>query len=54
MMKKYIAEYAELNALSNFSFLEGGSHPEELIEKAAFLGYRAIALTDRNLSLIHI
>ena len=48
MMKKYIAEYAELNALSNFSFLEGGSHPEELIEKAAFLGYRAIALTDRN------
>ena len=33
MMKKYVAEYAELNALSNFSFLEGGSHPEELIEK---------------------
>ena len=48
MMEKHIAAYAELNVLSNFSFLEGGSHPEELIERAAFLGYRAIALTDRN------
>ena len=47
-MEKHIAAYAELNVLSNFSFLEGGSHPEELIERAAFLGYRAIALTDRN------
>ena len=33
MMEKHIAAYAELNVLSNFSFLEGGSHPEELIER---------------------
>ena len=38
--------YAELHAISNFSFLKGASHPEELIERAVELGYRAIALTD--------
>ncbi|WP_038054434.1 error-prone DNA polymerase [Thioalkalivibrio sp. ALJ1] len=38
--------YAELTALSNFSFLRGASHPEELIERAQTLGYRALALTD--------
>ena len=47
-MKKCVTEYAELNVLSNFSFLEGGSHPEEIVERAVLLGYRAIALTDRN------
>ena len=31
--------YAELHAWSNFSFLQGGSHPEELIERAAELGW---------------
>ena len=41
-------EYAELHAWSNFSFLQGGSHPEELIERAAELGLTAIALTDRD------
>lgn len=41
-------EYAELQITSNFSFLRGGSHPEELVEQAALLGYTAIALTDRN------
>lgn len=41
-------EYAELNITSNFSFLRGGSHPEELAEHAALLGYKAIAITDRN------
>ncbi|NGM61743.1 DNA polymerase III subunit alpha [Sphingobacterium sp. SGG-5] len=41
-------EYAELQVTSNFSFLRGGSHPEELVEKAITLGYKAIALTDRN------
>lgn len=41
-------EYAELNITSNFSFLRGGSHPEELAEYAAKLGYKAIAVTDRN------
>ncbi|MCC7412597.1 MAG: error-prone DNA polymerase [Gammaproteobacteria bacterium] len=38
--------YAELHALSNFSFLRGASHPQELVEHAAALGYRALALTD--------
>ena len=40
------APYAELHALSNFTFLRGASHPEELVERAAALGYRALALTD--------
>lgn len=40
--------YAELHAISNFSFLRGGSHPEELITTAAALGYRSIAITDYN------
>ena len=38
--------YAELHALSNFTFLRGASHPEELVERAAELGYSALALTD--------
>jgi error-prone DNA polymerase len=38
--------YAELHALSNFTFLRGASHPEELVERADELGYRALALTD--------
>ena len=38
--------YAELGAVSNFSFLRGASHPEELVERAARLGYSALALTD--------
>jgi error-prone DNA polymerase len=48
MPKSTAAEYAELHAWSNFSFLQGGSHPEELIERAAELGLTAIALTDRD------
>ena len=40
------AHYAELHALSNFSFLRGASHPGELIDRARALGYRALALTD--------
>ncbi|WP_183580325.1 error-prone DNA polymerase [Mucilaginibacter sp. X5P1] len=40
--------YAELQATSNFSFLRGGSHPEELVEQAAAYGYEAVAITDRN------
>ncbi len=40
--------YAELQVTSNFTFLRGGSHPEELIDWAGKLGYRAIAITDRN------
>jgi error-prone DNA polymerase len=38
--------YAELHCLSNFSFLRGASRPEELVRRAAGLGYRALALTD--------
>ncbi len=38
--------YAELHCLSNFTFLRGASHPEELVERAAMLGYQALALTD--------
>jgi hypothetical protein len=37
---------AELHCLSNFSFLRGASHPEELVQRAAELGYAALALTD--------
>ena len=38
--------YAELHCLSNFSFLRGASRPEELVERAAKLGYAALAMTD--------
>ena len=38
--------YAELHCLSNFSFLRGASHPEELVARAAALGYAALAITD--------
>jgi error-prone DNA polymerase len=38
--------YAELHCLSNFTFLRGGSHPEELVQRASALGYAALALTD--------
>ena len=41
-------EYTELQCTSNFSFLRGASHPEELIEQAAAYGYRGIGITDRN------
>ena len=38
--------YAELFCLSNFSFLQGASHAEELVDRAVQLGYTALALTD--------
>ncbi len=40
--------YAELCVTSNYTFLTGASHPEELVHQAAALGHRAIALTDTN------
>jgi error-prone DNA polymerase len=40
--------YVELQLTSNFSFRRGGSHPEELVDQAADLGYHAIGITDRN------
>ncbi|HUF19965.1 MAG TPA: error-prone DNA polymerase [Burkholderiales bacterium] len=38
--------YAELHCISNFTFLRGASHAEELAERAAELGYSALAVTD--------
>lgn len=40
------SSYAELTCLSNFSFLQAASHPQELVRRAAKLGYQALALTD--------
>jgi error-prone DNA polymerase len=40
--------YTELQVTSNFSFLRGASHPDELVDYAASLGYDCIAITDRN------
>ena len=40
--------YVELQTISNFSFLRGASHPEELIKRAAELGYDHLAITDLN------
>ena len=45
-MAHQLPDYAELHALSNFSFQRGASHAEELVERAHALGYRAIAITD--------
>ena len=39
--------YGELHCTSNFSFLQSGSHPNELVHTAHALGYGAIAITDR-------
>jgi len=41
-----LPDYAELHALSNFSFQRGASHADELAERAAELGYQALAITD--------
>jgi error-prone DNA polymerase len=45
-MNDAASSYAELHCLSNFTFLRGASHPEELIERACDLGYSSLALTD--------
>ncbi|GAA5236858.1 error-prone DNA polymerase [Verticiella sediminum] len=44
--ERELPDYAELQCRSNYSFLDGASHPEELVARARELGYRAIALTD--------
>jgi DNA-directed DNA polymerase III (polc) len=41
-------KYTELQVTTNFTFLRGASHPEELMEHAAALGYTELAITDRN------
>ena len=38
--------YVELHCISNFSFLRGASHPQELVTRAQALGYTALAITD--------
>ncbi len=45
-MLSLLPAYAELHCLSNFTFLRGASHPEELVKRAAALGYSALAVTD--------
>jgi error-prone DNA polymerase len=45
-MRLFAPAYAELHCLSNFSFLRGASHPQELVERAHELGYSALAITD--------
>ncbi|MGH8912596.1 MAG: DNA polymerase III subunit alpha, partial [Acidimicrobiia bacterium] len=40
--------FSELHCHTNFSFLDGASHPEALVERAVELGYRALAVTDHD------
>ena len=40
------SRYAELHCVTNFTFLRGASHPQEMVEQAALLGYTALAITD--------
>ena len=40
--------YSELHCKTNYSFLTGGSHADELVERAIALGYHALAITDEN------
>jgi hypothetical protein len=41
-----LPDYVELHCISNFTFLDGASHPQELIARAFQLGYSGLALTD--------
>lgn len=41
-------KYTELQVTTNFSFLRGASHPEEMVEQALAFGYTKLAITDRN------
>src|SRR5690606_39613991 len=43
-----LPDYVELRCASAFSFLEAASNPEDLAERAAALGHRALALADRD------
>jgi error-prone DNA polymerase len=43
-----MTRYAELHCHSNFSFRDGASHPHDLVQRAAELGYEALAITDHN------
>src|SRR5690349_21412365 len=46
--RRSTVDYAELHCHTNFSFLNGASHPEELAEEAARLGLSALAVTDHD------
>ncbi|HTH10821.1 MAG TPA: error-prone DNA polymerase [Acidovorax sp.] len=46
MAESALPDYAELCCVTNFSFLRGASWPQELVERAKKLGYRALAITD--------
>jgi error-prone DNA polymerase len=46
LLPAFLPNYAELFCMSNFSFLQGASHAEELVERAVQLGYSALAVTD--------
>ena len=46
--ERHAAKYAELHTHSNYSFLDGASHPEDLVDRAVELGLDAVALTDTN------
>ena len=46
--REWAMRYFELHCKSNFSFLEGASHADELFQQAAELGYQGLAITDRN------
>ena len=46
--RQRIIPFAELAVTTNFSFLRGGSHPEELVRRAAELGFAGFAVADRN------
>src|SRR5471030_104849 len=41
-----LPDYAELQTFSHFTFLRGASAPEQLVQRAFSLGYKAIAITD--------
>ncbi|HUG75727.1 MAG TPA: PHP domain-containing protein, partial [Acidimicrobiia bacterium] len=43
-----MVRYAELHCHTNFSFLDGASHPQDLAQRAADLGYEALAVTDHD------
>ena len=45
-MSNFLPAYAELHCRSNFSFLQGASHPEELVQRAVQMGYASLAITD--------
>lgn len=44
----WVSEYAEQHCHANFPFLDGASHPEDLVETAVALGYQALAVADHN------